>query len=45
MIGTANNRIDVGAGMNPPKYLSPGTQMGIEISQIGTLRNIVTFAQ
>ncbi|KAJ5889151.1 hypothetical protein N7504_009961 [Penicillium tannophilum] len=34
----------VGAGLNPPKYLVPGTQMDVFISQIGTLRNNVVFA-
>lgn len=35
----------VGAGMNPPKYLVPGTQMDVSISGIGTLRNNVVFAE
>ncbi|EED18874.1 fumarylacetoacetate hydrolase family protein [Talaromyces stipitatus ATCC 10500] len=34
----------VGAGLNPPKYLVPGTQMDVFISEIGTLRNNVVFA-
>ncbi|RFU28420.1 hypothetical protein B7463_g7902, partial [Scytalidium lignicola] len=34
----------VGAGMNPPKYLVPGTKMEVQISKIGTLRNGVKFA-
>ncbi|KAL2837452.1 hypothetical protein BJX68DRAFT_259581 [Aspergillus pseudodeflectus] len=34
----------VGAGLNPPKYLVPGTQMDVWISRIGTLRNGVVFA-
>ncbi|KAB2575664.1 putative fumarylacetoacetate hydrolase family protein [Lasiodiplodia theobromae] len=34
----------VGAGMNPPKYLVPGTKMEVNISEIGTLRNGVKFA-
>ncbi|KAL1970563.1 hypothetical protein VTN77DRAFT_4207 [Rasamsonia byssochlamydoides] len=34
----------VGAGLNPPRYLVPGTQMDISISKIGTLRNGVIFA-
>ncbi|KAJ5654891.1 hypothetical protein N7490_001894 [Penicillium lividum] len=34
----------VGAGLKPPKYLVPGTQMDVFISQIGTLRNNVVFA-
>jgi 2-keto-4-pentenoate hydratase/2-oxohepta-3-ene-1,7-dioic acid hydratase in catechol pathway len=33
----------VGAGMNPPKYLVPGTVMEVQISKIGTLRNVVKF--
>jgi 2-keto-4-pentenoate hydratase/2-oxohepta-3-ene-1,7-dioic acid hydratase in catechol pathway len=36
--------IGVGAGMNPPKYLIPGTKMEVQISQIGTLKNGVKFA-
>ncbi|KAJ5095290.1 hypothetical protein N7532_007581 [Penicillium argentinense] len=34
----------VGAGLNPPRYLVPGTQMDVSISEIGTLRNNVVFA-
>lgn len=34
----------VGAGLNPPRYLVPGTKMEVKISQIGTLRNTVEFA-
>ncbi|RHZ43499.1 fumarylacetoacetate hydrolase family protein [Aspergillus thermomutatus] len=34
----------VGAGLQPPKYLVPGTQMDVHISKIGTLRNGVVFA-
>ncbi|KFY91445.1 hypothetical protein V500_04676 [Pseudogymnoascus sp. VKM F-4518 (FW-2643)] len=34
----------VGAGLNPPKYLVPGTVMEVEISEIGTLKNGVKFA-
>ncbi|KAL4737924.1 hypothetical protein BDV11DRAFT_145311 [Aspergillus similis] len=34
----------VGAGLKPPKWLVPGTQMDVHISQIGTLRNNVVFA-
>ncbi|KAL3483109.1 hypothetical protein BJX62DRAFT_245214 [Aspergillus germanicus] len=33
----------VGAGLQPPKYLVPGTQMDVWISGIGTLRNGVVF--
>lgn len=33
----------VGAGLNPPKYLVPGTKMEVSISKIGTLCNGVTF--
>lgn len=40
----ADTKSGVGAGMNPPKYLLPGTQMDVEIAQIGTLRNSVVFA-
>ncbi|KAH6877158.1 hypothetical protein B0T10DRAFT_447987 [Thelonectria olida] len=35
----------VGAGLNPPKYLVPGTAMAVNISGIGTLRNGVEFSQ
>lgn len=34
----------VGAGLNPPEYLVPGTTMEVVISKIGTLRNGVSFA-
>ncbi|KAI5919537.1 hypothetical protein F4810DRAFT_687248 [Camillea tinctor] len=34
----------VGAGMKPPRYLVPGLNMEVTISQIGTLRNGVRFA-
>ncbi|CAG8182286.1 unnamed protein product [Penicillium nalgiovense] len=33
----------VGAGLSPPKYLVPGTQMDVVIDGIGTLRNGVAF--
>ncbi|KAF5979439.1 fumarylacetoacetate hydrolase [Fusarium coicis] len=33
----------VGAGLKPPKYLVPGTQMEVNITQIGTLKNGVDF--
>ncbi|KAF5544630.1 fumarylacetoacetate hydrolase [Fusarium mexicanum] len=33
----------VGAGLQPPKYLVPGTQMKVKITQIGTLKNGVDF--
>ncbi|KAJ5133962.1 hypothetical protein N7448_001017 [Penicillium atrosanguineum] len=33
----------VGAGLTPPRYLVPGTQMDVSISGIGTLRNGVVF--
>ncbi|KAJ5502151.1 hypothetical protein N7463_005025 [Penicillium fimorum] len=33
----------VGAGLSPPKYLVPGTQMDVVIDSIGTLRNGVVF--
>ncbi|OOQ86277.1 fumarylacetoacetate hydrolase family protein [Penicillium brasilianum] len=39
------NGFSVGAGLNPPKYLVPGTQMDVSISGIGTLRNNVVFAE
>ncbi|CAG8092971.1 unnamed protein product [Penicillium nalgiovense] len=34
----------VGAGLNPPKHLVPGTQIDVWISEIGTLRSGVIFA-
>ena len=34
----------VGAGLKPPQFLQPGTQMHVRISGIGTLRNSVVFA-
>ncbi|KAL3475748.1 hypothetical protein BJX99DRAFT_270992 [Aspergillus californicus] len=34
----------VGAGMKPPRWLVPGTQMSVNITSIGTLRNGVRFA-
>ncbi|PVH98233.1 hypothetical protein DM02DRAFT_682728 [Periconia macrospinosa] len=34
----------VGAGLQPPKYLVPGTTMEVSISKIGTLKNGVKFA-
>ena len=37
--------IGVGAGLNPPKYLVPGTKMDVQITQIGTLTNVVEFAK
>lgn len=36
--------LGVGAGLSPPKYLVPGTQMDVSIGGIGTLRNNVVFA-
>ncbi|KAF5567563.1 fumarylacetoacetate hydrolase [Fusarium phyllophilum] len=33
----------VGAGLQPPKYLVPGTQMEVKITEIGTLKNGVDF--
>ncbi|CAF3537820.1 unnamed protein product [Fusarium graminearum] len=33
----------VGAGLNPPRYLVPGTHMEVRIAEIGTLRNGVEF--
>lgn len=34
----------VGFGLDPPQYLFPGTQMEVNITKIGTLRNSVEFA-
>ncbi|KAG9759520.1 hypothetical protein KCU73_g3349, partial [Aureobasidium melanogenum] len=34
----------VGAGLRPPKYLVPGTQMEVIVYKIGTLSNEVKFA-
>ncbi|KAG9959877.1 hypothetical protein KCU61_g7003, partial [Aureobasidium melanogenum] len=34
----------VGAGLQPPKYLVPGTQMKVIVDKIGTLSNRVKFA-
>ncbi|KAJ9658485.1 hypothetical protein H2198_003637 [Neophaeococcomyces mojaviensis] len=34
----------VGAGLNPPRYLVPGTKMEVKVSQIGTLINDISFA-
>lgn len=33
----------VGAGLNPPKWLVPGTTMEVSISKIGTLRNTIVY--
>jgi 2-keto-4-pentenoate hydratase/2-oxohepta-3-ene-1,7-dioic acid hydratase in catechol pathway len=33
----------VGAGLNPPKWLVPGTMMEVSISKIGTLRNSIVY--
>ncbi|CAG7557785.1 unnamed protein product [Fusarium equiseti] len=33
----------VGAGFKPPKYLQPGTNMEVKITEIGTLKNGVEF--
>jgi len=33
----------VGAGLDPPKYLVPGTVMEVALTKIGTLRNEVEF--
>lgn len=35
--------VGVGAGLTPPKYLVPGTQMDVSIDKIGSLRNNVVF--
>lgn len=43
----ANRRLDmigVGAGINPPQWLVPGTKMAVHISNIGTLRNEIVFS-
>lgn len=37
--------LGVGAGLNPPQYLVPGTKMEVRIDKIGTLRNGVEFAE
>lgn len=34
----------VGSSLNPPKYLTPGTVVEVNISKIGTLRNGVEYA-
>jgi 2-keto-4-pentenoate hydratase/2-oxohepta-3-ene-1,7-dioic acid hydratase in catechol pathway len=36
--------IGVGAGLKPPQYLTPGNEMHVWVSGIGTLRNGVKFA-
>jgi 2-keto-4-pentenoate hydratase/2-oxohepta-3-ene-1,7-dioic acid hydratase in catechol pathway len=36
--------LGVGNGLKPPKFIRPGTQMNISVSQIGTLKNGVDFA-
>ncbi|PKY02999.1 hypothetical protein P168DRAFT_297902 [Aspergillus campestris IBT 28561] len=41
MTGTPSG---VGFGLKPPKYLTPGTQMDVSVTGIGTLRNSVVFA-
>jgi 2-keto-4-pentenoate hydratase/2-oxohepta-3-ene-1,7-dioic acid hydratase in catechol pathway len=33
----------VGAGLDPPKWLVPGTSVEVSISKIGTLRNSVVY--
>jgi 2-keto-4-pentenoate hydratase/2-oxohepta-3-ene-1,7-dioic acid hydratase in catechol pathway len=40
---TDSSYLGVGAGMNPPRYLVPGTKMEVQISEIGTLKNGVKF--
>lgn len=42
-LGLTDVCVGVGAGLSPPKYLVPGTQMDVSISGIGTLRNNVVF--
>ena len=44
MISDDRTVIGVGAGMKPPKYLVPWTQMEVKLEKIGTLKNIVEFA-
>ncbi|KAJ9144176.1 Fumarylacetoacetate hydrolase family protein [Pleurostoma richardsiae] len=34
----------VGAGMSPPRWLTPGTQVDVSIEKLGTLKNGVRFA-
>jgi 2-keto-4-pentenoate hydratase/2-oxohepta-3-ene-1,7-dioic acid hydratase in catechol pathway len=34
----------VGSSLSPPQYLVPGTEMEVNISKIGTLKNPVEFA-
>ncbi|PLN79606.1 hypothetical protein BDW42DRAFT_195081 [Aspergillus taichungensis] len=41
MTGTPSG---VGSGLQPPKYLKPGTQMDVSVAGIGTLRNSVVYA-
>ncbi|KAF2476784.1 fumarylacetoacetate hydrolase family protein-like protein [Lindgomyces ingoldianus] len=41
MTGTPSG---VGYAMNPPRFLKPGTQVEVNITQIGTLKNPVEFA-
>jgi 2-keto-4-pentenoate hydratase/2-oxohepta-3-ene-1,7-dioic acid hydratase in catechol pathway len=36
--------LGVGVGLNPPKFLVPGTEMEVHIYEIGTLKNGVKFA-
>ena len=40
MTGTPSG---VGYAMSPPQFLKPGTKMEVQISKIGTLRNVVEF--
>jgi len=41
----ANVLVGVGAGQKPQKWLVPGTQVDVQISKIGTLRNTVEYAK
>lgn len=34
----------VGSSLNPPKYLTPGTVVEVQITKLGTLRNGVQYA-
>ncbi|KAH8886266.1 hypothetical protein GQ53DRAFT_728066 [Thozetella sp. PMI_491] len=44
VIMTGTPGVGVGAGLKPPQYLVPGTQMEVVIDKIGTLKNGVRFA-
>lgn len=42
--GTDTRCLGVGSRMHPPRWLVPGTKMEVHITNIGTLRNGVSFA-